>query len=718
MGTEPVNPRRQARILASFAMLAAFSGAASAQEFPSFNSYGSPGLIDMPSAEVAPDATIALTYGRIHDSNRLSLIFQMTPRLIGTFRYSGIQNFDNRDSVDGVFYDRSFDLRYQILTEGEIRPAVAIGLQDFIGTGIYSGEYLVATKTVTPQLKLTAGLGWGRLGSYNSVATLGSRPVETLGEGGLPTPDRWFRGDMAVFAGMSYALNDRLNFTLEYSSDDYEREAEFGGFDHSSPFNFGVDYRFKNNTQLSLYYAYGNTIGAQVTVSLNPKSTGVPGGNESAGVPVKPREPADIQDLGWASTPAGLAAVEDNTAQRLVTSLEKEKLEVEGFDLQGRSATLKLRNPIYGAPAQAIGRAARVMTRVLPASVEQFTIIPSENGMPMSAVTMRRSDLEALENDAAVEMLARTTITDAFGRAPAVDMSQYPKFTWSLTPYYAYSAFDPQDPLRIDVGARLSGELEVTPNMVLSGSIKKKVLGNLDTITRIDESKLPRVRTNYSYYAREGDPQIDRLTLDLYARPGPDLYGRLSMGYLEQMYAGVSGELLWKPVDSRFALGAELNYVRRRDYDGMLGLLSNTTVDPVSGVERDIPDVNGHVSAYYAFGNGFHGQVDMGRYLAGDYGATVTVERQFTNGWRVGAFATFTDVSGDDFGEGSFDKGITLTIPLSIGLGTPSRKTQTETIRTIQRDGGARLNVSNRLYEQVRTWHEPDVANTWGRFWR
>ena len=36
----------------------------------------------------------------------------------------------------------------------------------------------------------------------------------------------------------------------------------------------------------------------------------------------------------------------------------------------------------------------------------------------------------------------------------------------------------------------------------------------------------------------------------------------------------------------------------------------------------DYEVTTGHVSAYYEFGNGFVGQVDAGRYLAGDNGAT------------------------------------------------------------------------------------------------
>jgi hypothetical protein len=62
--------------------------------------------------------------------------------------------------------------------------------------------------------------------------------------------------------------------------------------------------------------------------------------------------------------------------------------------------------------------------------------------------------------------------------------------------------------------------------------VSKRLAGNLDRITRRDPSGLPRVRTDYALYAREGDPAVDHLTLTGYLRAGPNLYGRLSLGYL------------------------------------------------------------------------------------------------------------------------------------------------------------------------------------------
>ncbi|AWX92558.1 hypothetical protein DPM13_03090 [Paracoccus mutanolyticus] len=81
------------------------------------------------------------------------------------------------DERRGYVWDRSFDLRYQILDEAESgwRPAVAIGLQDFMGTGFYSSEYIVATKTITPRLRVSAGLGWGRLAGVSEPPDTGRR---------------------------------------------------------------------------------------------------------------------------------------------------------------------------------------------------------------------------------------------------------------------------------------------------------------------------------------------------------------------------------------------------------------------------------------------------------------------------------------------------------------------------------------------------------------
>ena len=112
----------------------------------------------------------------------------------------------------------------------------------------------------------------------------------------------------------------------------------------------------------------------------------------------------------------------------------------------------------------------------------------------------------------------------------------------------------------------------------------------------------------------------------------------------------------------------------------------------------------GHASLYYAFDQEQRivGSISAGRYLAGDYGATVNLARAFPNGVTMGAYATKTNVSARDFGEGSFDKGIFIRIPLGWALPIETQGQWGIDLRPVQRDGGQELIGDTTLYEETR----------------
>jgi hypothetical protein len=111
---------------------------------------------------------------------------------------------------------------------------------------------------------------------------------------------------------------------------------------------------------------------------------------------------------------------------------------------------------------------------------------------------------------------------------------------------------------------------------------------------------------------------------------------------------------------------------------------------------------SGFVSAYYTFGRGFTGHLRVGKYLAGDTGMTLSLDREFANGFRIGGYATVTDMPDADYGEGSFDKGIRFSIPASWLFGRKSTKTFTSTWRPNAGDGGQQVKDALDLYEEVR----------------
>lgn len=675
------------------------------------STYGMPGGIDTPTAEALPDGTLGATVSYSDYALRNNLVFQALPRLTTALRYSRVEGI-NDSARRGYIWDRSFDLRYQLLDENGWRPAVAVGLQDFMGTGVYSGEYVVATKNITPTIRATAGLGWGRLAGK-------LRPLDTDDEGGKPNLDDWFSGSPRPFGSVSWQVNDKLSLIAEYSNDEYDRESR--GSDAPGSLNFAANYKVGQNYQVGLYTLGGETFGAQFTVALNPRETPFPSGLEKAPAPVRPRPAPAADPEGWSGQWSQDPTAQPAIQKALGDALSKEGQLLESMALSANRAEVRIRNTRYIQHAEAVGRTARLMTRALPPSVETFVITTSEDGVPTSSVTMRRSDVERLENTEAGRIAAASQLTDAVPYPDDLVAAEglFPRFRWNLAPYLSTSLFDPDDPLRYEVGAKLSASYEVSPGLILSGTVRQRAFGTIEQEAPgglsvdeylaagddIDENGVPRVRSDGRMYSGRTSATIPELTLAWYARPTQDTYTRVTAGLLERAYAGVSAEALWKPVNSPLGLGVEINRVRKREFEDVFGL-------------RDYEVTTGHVSAYYEFTEGFTAQLDIGQYLAGDRGATVTLTREFANGWRIGAFATKTDMSEEDFGEGSFDKGVTLSIPVSWAVGTPSKDRVGGTVRSLSRDGGSRLDVNGRLYDKVRDSHSVKLYEGWGRFWR
>ncbi len=681
---------------------------------PTLNFYGLPGLVDMPSAEALPDGQIAIGISNFAGTTRTSFSFQFSPRITGTFRYVGLRDF-NSGGFD-TFRDRSFDVRYLLFHEGRYRPAVSVGLQDFSGTGIYAAEYLVATKNfrrpfrLPGTLKVTGGLGWGRLGTSGSIGSpLGDdRPAfDPDDTGGEPSFDQWFRGPVSPFAGLEWQYSDRLGFKLEYSSDAYALETGLGIFERESRINLGVEYQWTNALRVGAYYLYGSEIGVNAQLQFNPKRPATP--FSVAGprpIIVRPSREANPQsyDTAWAASQSAPVIIRDVVEPELT----EDGIRLESLTVTANRAEARVSSVRYDNLAIVVGRTGRALARQLPPSVEFFDIILVNEGLALSKITISRRDLETLEfqPDAANALLAAADVSDAAPNPAdgAVDGTlAYPRFSYSVGPFVRPSFFDPDEPVRLEGGISVQAQYRFAPGWLVSGEVRHRLAGNVED-GRLSNSVLPRVRTDAVLYAQAADTSIENLFVSRQWKTGKNTYARLTAGYLEQFFGGVSAEFLWKPATSRLGLGIEANYVQQRDFDQRFGF-------------QDYDVATGHVSAYYDFGKGYYGQVDVGRYLAGDVGATFTLERQFANGWRLGGFFTLTDVTSEEFGEGSFDKGINVTIPTSWFTGKPNRQLVKTTIRPVQRDGGARLNVSGRLYEQIRDGHITDLNADWGRVW-
>ncbi|MFG6535325.1 YjbH domain-containing protein [Sulfitobacter sp. 1A16787] len=92
-------------------------------------------------------------------------------------------------------------------------------------------------------------------------------------------------------------------------------------------------------------------------------------------------------------------------------------MRLQGFSIAGEAATIKIANNRGDVEAQAAGPAERVLAETLSPNIENFAIVFLQNGVSISKVVTRRSDLEELQFDyhGAWQTLARAEIKDADG---------------------------------------------------------------------------------------------------------------------------------------------------------------------------------------------------------------------------------------------------------------------------------------------------------------
>lgn len=677
--------------------------------------YGGVGLLKTRSARMAPDSTLSTVVAWNQAQQRYSLSFQAAPWLETTFSYSG---FDL--SPTNSTFDRQFDIKLRLWEEELYIPEIAIGLQDFLGTGIFSGEYIVASKRFGP-FDLSLGVGWGRLANRgtlpNPLAELrdsfGTREGLT-GRGGEINFGRFFQGeDVGIFGGVIYDTPvDGLRVIAEYDSD---RNRRIDGLD-DNPFNFGLVYDVSPSIQLGASYLAQDEISLTAAFSgvtkewlrdtppsspapsfyVREEGTDTDGGRDQLIAPVQP----------LVFTPVSRAEL----ATVLSDALEGEGLTLTRMQLGPDALRIVIDNDRYRPYPKAVGRAVRILSRYAPMDIDTFQVAIDQRGIETAEFFFERAVLEESATEVgysvAPPVLDFTYITP--GSRPVggeeTIFSKYPDFNYSIGPELRYNAFDPSDPLRAQLDIELEASIEVARGLTLSTTVAADVIGNFDDLLLNTRSQLPPVRTNFARYADATDVGIYRLNAEYLFSPYPNVYGRLTAGLIEQMFGGLGGELLWRPPNSRLSWGVEAYYVRQRDFDTLFSF-------------QDYDVVTGHASVYWDTPyNNWNLALHAGRYLAGDLGATLEVKRRFANGWEVGAFATLTDVPFDEFGEGSFDKGITLRIPFDWALPNDTRSTGGVTLRPIQRDGGARLNVPTRLFDLTQPVSRGEVSSQWDTF--
>jgi len=693
------------------------------------NDYGDVGLLQTPTARMRPDGEFGLGVSTVRPYNQAHFFLQVLPWLETTLRYTAVINRPYLASENTQSYkDKSADVKVRLLREGEYWPAIAFGIQDIGGTGLFSSEYLVGSYHWY-DFDFSLGLGWGRLGSAgdipNPFGIFGhhfdrNRQQEiqaNVGQAGNLGFKYWFTGKtIGPFGGVEWNTPLKgLALRVEYDGNDYEHEAAGAPVRQALPVNFGLSYRGLRNLDFGIGYERGNKFTARLALYTNFQDfRGVPNTADPAPAPVPPPPPPDERAAAAGSnavSPEGkIVEVPAVPAAPAETGPEQEKdfvlrlkaaLQEQGFSLiavdyeeSERAVKVWLSQDRYRNPAKAVGRTARVLCATAPSEVTEFTVINVDQGMETYRATIERADFEkAARGQAPLETALSSIVLSGpgsgYGGAEFYDATRTPKFTWDVAPAVRQSVGSPQTFYAGQLYAKLSTALQITDHFGLSGAAGFNIVNNFNELKSVPASSLPHVRSDIVKYLQEGGDGVINLEADYLWSPFPDWYHRISAGLFEEMYGGIATELLYRPYGRPWAVSFDLNRVKKRGFREQFDF-------------QDYLVTTGHVTLYYRppFYN-LLVKLSAGQYLARDRGATLDISREFASGVRAGVFATKTDVSAAQFGEGSFDKGVYLVIPLDLFFARSTRREASFMFRPLTRDGGQMVYDGPELYSLV-----------------
>jgi membrane-associated phospholipid phosphatase len=648
--------------------------------------WGGVGLLQTPTARMADEGNISSSLSRVAPYTNYNFIVTPLPWLEAGFRYTSVSDVAYSQGLSQAYKDKAFDAKFRLVEERVYVPQVSLGFRDIAGTGLFSSEYVVANKRTGP-FDWSLGMGWGYLGSRGRVRNpltllsprFGSRTGVVGGQGGTLSLGGYFRGPSSIFGGVQYQTPwDSLLLKIEYDGHDYQQEPLNNNIPQRSSWNVGLVYRPHRALDVMLGFERGNTAMLTLIWHGNLSELGMPKFLDPPPIPLSPSRSPQAPD--WAKTARDIST--------------QTNWRVEEIKSASRDVRVTIDDPLAAYWKDRIDRAAAVLHRDAPENIDRFVLRYKDRGIDLAEQIVDRDSwlaqrtLALPPGDVREPVIAQGPRPDLGLTSGRVEYRGAPdRFETGFGFAYQQTLGGPDGFVLYQAGVEQKATFRIRADTWIQGYLHLGLIDNYEKFKVTGPSELPRVRTFLREFLTTSKFTMPSLLVAHVGRLTENQYYSAYGGYLESMFAGVGGEWFYRPFQSRVAIGIDANIVQQRDFKQDFAL-------------RDYRTTTGHATLYWDTGwNGVQITMSAGRYLAKDIGATLDFSRSFSNGARVGAFFTRTNVSAEQFGEGSFDKGVYFSIPFDTMLPKTTNSYANVLWRPLTRDGGAKLDRAVRLID-------------------
>jgi hypothetical protein len=669
------------------------------------SNYGNTGLLEIPNARFMEQASLRFSFSSSFPHEFTALTATPFSWLETTYRYAEIKNASYGPfaySGNQSLKDKGFDLKVKLLNERYYSPDIAIGLRDFAGTGGFASEYMVATKSFG-DFDITAGIGWGILGSDGSIGnpfnslddSFKERTGNTVGGGGDISYANWFSGPAAVFGGVEYNLRKYgLKLIAEYDSSDPQMNPT-NPMPVKNKLNLGLNYHTSDVFNFGVSFDRGTNFRISFSIKGNFYKDTLP----------KPR-PKNVVSLNAAQKKRVMKDPE--IFYRSVNkSLQDESIFIQSASLKEEEVSVAIGSNRFRSTPRMAGRSAAIISALAPDDINKINVHVMNGDFEVSTFMINREKFDAAKNNkgSVPEILKRSKL-ESNSNKPLIEDSifnytiNFPEFSWTMSPALKHQIGGPEGFYLGQLFWKTDTTIKFRRNLSLHTSFGINLYDTFRNFKNPSQSTIPHVRSDIQSYLKEGKNNLQRMQLEYMFSPFKDIYVRADFGILEEMFGGLGGEFLYRPFQENYSLGFSLHRVKQRGYKQRFSF-------------REYETTTGHASLYYDLPMGVNAHVSLGRYLAGDKGGTLDLSRRFHTGFTLGVFATKTNLSAEEFGEGSFDKGFYFSIPTSLFYTDFRTGNISFGLHPLTKDGGAFLIQQSSLFGLLGDSNQYSIYRDW-----
>ncbi len=594
---------------------------------------------------------------------------------INTKKYSPFKSF----SGDQTFKDKSFNIKLKLIEETGTFPELSIGFRDFIGTGKFASEYIVSSKKVG-DFDFSVGLGWGSLSSSQGIENpfinisnnFLSRNKDT-GRGGNFQLDRWFTGGkVSSFYGFEYQ-NKRSGIRFKV---DYDTSNPFY-LDRKSNFSFGLAIPASNLIDINIFRHRGTDLGFSLSYKANYSKPLI-------------KKQEILGNILFTESDSDLIRNNDAVfAGTMNVLLNSYGIYTQEIILDDENITFIVENSKYRKQSLANKRIIQQTSTLLKLrEIKNVSIVYKQGNILTNEVSFPlHRFVDFIENNSSIPELQRFVLNDNYFKTKKTrpifqGEVKYPTYTWGINPNLKNHVGAPESFYSGHIGIYFNGGIVFNDRSFFDATASVALGSNMDQLRLRSFSRLPKVRSDIREYLKERYSIVNlnftHLFSPVYRRKGLFISG-LKIGLFEEMYGGVGSAFLFRDINQPWFLSGNFYWIKQREFSQRLSF-------------RNYETFTGHLNFTWETPfDGVKATISAGRYLARDSGITINLSKTFSSGFTLGAFATKTDISAEEFGEGSFDKGIYFSIPLDL-VSSKYRKNNARFIwRNLTRDGGAML---------------------------